>query len=267
MTPFPAEREKDHALRLLILGGTTEASVLARALAARIDVDPLLSLAGRTDAPATPPIPHRIGGFGGADGLAAFLREQAIDAVVDATHPFAARISANAVAACRTDGVPLAVFTRPAWTRVPGDTWISMPNLSSAVEVLKSQPTRRVFLTTGRLDLARFRDAPQHQYLVRSIDPPAAVDMPPEATVILARPPFSIADEIALMRSSNVDLLVSKNSGGQASAAKLAAARELAVPVLMVERPAPSGAPELHDLDAVLAWIAAVGEAPRYPRP
>ena len=314
MTPPHAERETGRALRLLILGGTTEASGLARTLAGRGDVAPLLSFAGRTEDLVQPPIPHRVGGFGGTDGLTAFLHAEAIDALIDATHPFAARISANAAAACRRADVPLAVYTRPAWTAVEGDDWCRVPDIGTAIAVLESldgcdasptpfilsrvrstrvegrtihqqpllgekrggmvrpstQPPRgwlrmtergagpfRVFLTTGRMDLGRFLAAPQHQYLIRTIDPPTRSDLPPNATVLLARPPFTMESEIALMQAHGIDLLVTKNSGGHASAAKLAAARRLGVPVLMVERPLASGALEVRSLDAVLAWIAA----------
>ena len=318
MTATAVERGKGRPLRLLILGGTTEASGLARALAGRSDVAPLLSFAGRTESPASPPIPHRVGGFGGIDGLAAFLRAEAIDAVVDATHPFAARISGSAVAACRQEGVSLAIYTRPPWTAGEGDDWHCVRDIDSAVRALAgldqqtghpqtpvivsrgrsprvegrtlskfcleeerglicspAQPlpghpgTRdgkerrlKVFLTTGRLELARFRSVPQHDYLIRTIDPPDSSGLPPNATVVLARPPFAVEDEVALMRDHGIDLLVTKNSGGTASAAKLSAARALTTPVLMVDRPPPSGAFELQSLVAVLAWIAGRGGRP-----
>lgn len=278
--------EPRRPLRLLVLGGTTEASALARTLAGRTDIKPLLSMAGRTEKPIAPPIPYRIGGFGGAEGLANFLRSEGIEAVVDATHPFAARISANAVAACHAARVPLAVFSRPAWSPEPlpsmqgaqptkqpsaaaalgcfapfamtdgGDRWISVADIAAAVAALNGPP-RRVFLTTGRLDLRCFQAAPQHCYLIRTIDPPDPADLPPVAEVVLARPPFAVEDEIALMRAHGIDLLVTKNSGGAAGAAKLAAARRLGMPVIMIERPPPSGALELNGLEAVLAWIEA----------
>ena len=285
---------------------------MARALAGSGDVDPILSFAGRTENPVPPPVPYRTGGFGGPPGLAAFLRDQAIGAVVDATHPFAARISANAVPACHDAGVPLVVYTRPAWTAEPGDQWVRAADIGTAVLSLRDLSSETpphtsvilsrsrsdrveerttveldteagsvdalrlstralrarlrmmgwkdrplsVFLTTGRLDLARFGAAPQHRYLIRTIDPPDPAELPPNATVLLARPPFTVADETALMRRHGIDLLVTKNSGGTASAAKLVAARKLGLPVLMIERPPPSGTPELHDLGEVLAWIS-----------
>ncbi len=249
-------------MRVLILGGTTEASALAKALAGRRDLAPLLSLAGRTSHPAPTPIPVRTGGFGGVDGLARFLAQERIAVVMDATHPFAARMSAHAAAACASAGVPLAVFTRPAWRPDAGDDWRSVGTLEDAAAALGPEPAR-VFLTTGRLGLAAFRSAPQHRYLVRTIDPPAPADMPPDCRVILARGPFDAASETALMRAERVDVLVTKNSGGAAGAGKLASARCLGLPVVMVERPPDSGRREAFDtLVAVLGWIETHRSAP-----
>src|SRR5438876_5037734 len=153
-------------MRVLILGGTTEASLLARRLAPRDDIAPVLSFAGVTENPKQPPIPFRVGGFGGIDGLCEYLYAQNIDAVIDATHPFAVRISANAVSACRRAGVALVAFTRPAWQPQPGERWIAADDIDAAVRALGETP-RRVFLTHGRLQLAAFASAPQHRYLVR----------------------------------------------------------------------------------------------------
>ncbi len=249
-------------MQVLILGGTTEATALAAALAERAEVAPILSLAGRTARPATPPIPFRIGGFGGIAGLTSYLKRRNIQAVVDATHPFAARISANAVAACLQAKVPLARFTRPPWTPQPGDCWQRVPTLAAAAAAL-GRESRRVFLTTGRLDLSAFRQAPQHRYLLRTIDPPAEEDVPPQCDVLLARGPFDQAGEEALMRQHRVDVLVSKNSGGGAGRTKIDAARALDLPVVMVERPSaePHG-DEFTALAPVLAWIQAHGDAP-----
>ncbi len=239
-------------MRFLILGGTTEAAALARHLAGRRDIAPILSLAGRTERPVLPPIPYRIGGFGGAEGLVRYLRANGVDAVVDATHPFAARMSAHAAAACAEAGVPLATFTRAPWGPHPGDDWRRVPDLHAAAEALGLAP-RRVFLTSGRLGLAAFKAAPQHNYLLRSIDPPPETDRPPSCEILLARGPFDMAAEEALMRRHSIEMLVTKESGGDR--AKLDAARTLGLPVVMVERPTATGGTTFTTLDAVLTWI------------
>ena len=244
-------------MRLLILGGTSEATALCGALAGRAALRPTLSLAGRTAHPAPPAVPHRTGGFGGVEGLIAYLREEGIAAVVDATHPFAARISAHAAAACAACGVPLVAFTRPPWRPGPGAPWTGVPDMEAAAAALGAAP-RRVLLTVGRLGLAAFRAAPQHRYVVRTIDPPDPADLPPDAAPILDRGPFRLADEEALMRRERIDVLVTKNSGGPAAAPKLEAARALGVDVIAVARPpAVTGREELFALGDVLAWIEA----------
>ncbi len=244
-------------LRVLVLGGTSQASELARALNDRPVVEATLSLAGRTSAPAAYALPTRIGGFGGAAGLAAYLRAHEVDALIDATHPFAARISANAVGAAREARVPLAVLSRPPWRPGPGDRWREVADVGAAAEALGETPLR-VFLTVGRLQAGAFRAAPQHWYLVRSIDPPDA--LPPRAQVLRARPPFSLAEEIVLMRAHRIDALVSKNAGGEAARAKLEAARALGIPVVMIAPPPPSEGEALADVDAALRWIEAQGQ-------
>jgi precorrin-6A/cobalt-precorrin-6A reductase len=241
-------------LRLLILGGTSEASALARQVADQPDVAATLSLAGATAEPAPTPITRRVGGFGGAEGLAAFLTREHIDAVVDATHPFASRISANAVDACSATGTPLVVFSRPPWTREAGDRWIEVATIEEAVEALGAA-ARTVFLTQGRLQLAAFARAPQHRFIVRAIDRPAEIDALPGCKLILARGPFPLADELALMRREHIEALVTKNSGGDATYAKIEAARALEIEVVIVLRPPAPEAETLHDLDAVLGWI------------
>jgi precorrin-6A/cobalt-precorrin-6A reductase len=248
-------------IRVLILGGTTQASELARALVGRADVEPLLSLAGRTQNPAPAPIPCRIGGFGGAEGLAHFLREEKFDALIDATHPFAAQISANARAASAASGVPLLVFSRPAWAPGGGDQWREVATMADAVAALGEAP-RRVFLTQGRLHLAAFAAAPQHYYLVRAIDKPDELRLLPQHKFISARGPFTLEGERELMRAERIEVLVSKNSGGGATAAKLVAARELNIPVILVARPEAEGAEEAARLGDVLDWIEAHRPAP-----
>ncbi len=221
----------------------------------------VLSLAGATANPAPAPIPQRIGGFGGASGLAAYLAGERIDAVIDATHPFAARMSANAVAACSATRTPLVVFTRPPWTPEPGDRWVEVATIEEAADALGPAP-RTAFLTQGRLQLAAFARAPQHRYIVRAIDRPAEIDALPGFKLILARGPFSLADELELMKRERVDSLVTKNSGGSATYAKIEAARALAIEVVIVRQPAAPEAEALRDLDAVMAWIASHRRAP-----
>jgi precorrin-6A/cobalt-precorrin-6A reductase len=234
---------------------------LARRIAKEPDVEPILSLAGATANPAPTPIPVRVGGYGGGEGLAAYLTAERIDAVIDATHPFAARMSANAVAACRAAHTPLVVFTRPPWTREPGDRWIEVATMEDAADALGAQP-KIVFLTQGRLQLAAFLGAPQHRYVIRAVDRPKETDALPGCKLILARGPFLLADELALMRNEGVEALVTKNSGGQATYAKIEAARMLRIEVVILRRPAAPEAETMHDLDAVLSWIAAHPRAP-----
>ncbi|GGH10532.1 precorrin-6A reductase [Alsobacter metallidurans] len=243
-------------MRVLILGGTTEATALARALAGRKDLDAILSLAGRTSAPAESALPMRVGGFGGIEGLAAYLTSETIDVVLDATHPFAAQMSRHAAAACAQVGAPLLVYTRPAWEPLKDDRWTTVATMDDAVAALGPQP-RTVFLTVGRLSLPAFKAAPQHTYVVRSIDEPDRSDLPPRHELVLARGPFDVAAETALIQRFSVDVVVTKNSGGKATAAKLEAARTLGLPVIMVDRPPPSGPRVEHRLAAVLDWIEA----------
>ena len=248
-------------MRLLILGGTAQASALGEALARQPAIDATLSLAGRTQTPDASPLKTRSGGFGGAAGLAAYLTRQGVEAVIDATHPFAAQISAHAVAACTAARVPLAVFDRVAWTAVEGDSWTQVADMAGAAAALGNAP-RRVFLTVGRLALGAFAVAPQHYYLIRTIDAADAAGQFAQHRIIRARGPFSLDGETALMRAERIDCVVTKNSGGAATAAKLAAARLLRLEVIMVERPPASGAERFYRLDAVLAWIARHGPAP-----
>ncbi len=205
-------------------------------------------------------MPHRVGGFGGPDGLARHLRDERVEAVVDATHPFAARISANAARACAETTVPLATFTRPPWLPGPGDRWSPVADLGAAAVAL-GPGRRRVFVTTGRLGLAAFRAAPQHRYLIRTVDPPDPADLPPDHELVSGRGPFDAEAELALMRGAGTEVLVTKNSGGEAGAAKLAAARALGLPAIVVARPPAAGAVAFTALPDVLGWLAAHGSA------
>jgi precorrin-6A/cobalt-precorrin-6A reductase len=181
--------------------------------------------------------------------------------VIDATHPFAARMSANALAATRATQTPLVVFTRPPWAPQADDRWTEVATMDDAAEAIGTE-RKTVFLTQGRLQLAAFAKAPQHRYIVRAIDRPAGIDALPECKLILARGPFALADELALMRNEEVETLVTKNSGGSATYAKIEAARTLGVGVVMLRRPKPPEAETLHDLDDVMSWITAHRDAP-----
>ncbi|HET9068235.1 MAG TPA: cobalt-precorrin-6A reductase [Amaricoccus sp.] len=224
--------------RILILGGTGEARALAARLAPRHAVT--LSLAGRTRAPAPQPVPTRTGGFGGPEGLARYLEAEGIDTLIDATHPFARQISLNAREAAALTGTRLLALSRPPWTPVPGDRWTPVPDMPAAARALGPAPAR-VFLAIGRQEAAAFRAAPQHRYALRCIDPPPP-DALPGAEIITARGPFTEADERALLATHRIEILVAKNSGGAASYPKLAAARALALPVILIDRPATPGA-------------------------
>ncbi|RVB74786.1 MULTISPECIES: cobalt-precorrin-6A reductase [unclassified Mesorhizobium] len=241
--------------RILILGGTTEARQLAGKLAARTDVSLTLSLAGRTESPVAQGVPTRVGGFGGAHGLTAYLRETRIDLLVDATHPYAAQISANAAEAAHEAGVPIIALRRPGWEPAEGDRWTLVDRVVGAVTALGSAP-RCVFLALGRQEVAAFEAAPQHHYLIRSVDavePRLAV---PGATYLLARGPFREPDERALLREQHIEVVVSKNSGGEATYGKIAAARALGIEVVMIRRPALPDVPSAETVEALAAMVS-----------
>jgi precorrin-6A/cobalt-precorrin-6A reductase len=244
-------------MRVLILGGTTEAAALARLLAGDARFAATLSLAGRTADPSLPDISYRIGGFGGSDGLARWMRDERIAAVVDATHPFADSISANAVNAARAVGVPLASVVRARWERQANDRWIEVDDVEGAVKALGDEP-RRVFLTIGRSEVPAFKAAPMHHYVVRSVEAPAADDLPANAELILQRGPFETRAEEELLRARGIDVIVAKNSGGAATYGKIAAARACKLPVIMIARPVkPAGLP-LPNPQAAHAWLVAL---------
>jgi precorrin-6A/cobalt-precorrin-6A reductase len=217
--------------RILVLGGTSDARRLATLLDGRARITS--SLAGRVRQPVLPPGEVRIGGFGGVPGLIEYLRESGTDVIVDATHPFAAQMTAHAAAASHATGVPLVLLRRPGWAVDPG--WTSVPSLAAAAAVLPGLG-RRVFLTTGRQDLATFADLDDLWFLVRSVDPPSG-RTPRQMHAVLDRGPFTVEGELTLMREHAIDVLVTKDSGGAMTAAKLEAARALDVPVVIVRRP------------------------------
>ncbi|BBU61996.1 precorrin-6A reductase [Methylosinus sp. C49] len=252
--PLAALRQKAGPIRALILGGTSEARALASRLAGDARLHAVVSLAGRTSAPLASPLPVRIGGFGGVEGLTRYLVEERIERVIDATHPFAARISANARAACAALDLPLLVYTRAPWSPVEGDRWIEVADNAGAIAALGEAP-RRVFLTIGRLGLADFLCAPQHYYLIRTIDQPQENDLPPRHELLLERGPFTVESELSLMRASAVDVIVSKNSGGRETYAKIEAARMLGLPVAMVTPPRGGAARIVHDVAAAVDFL------------
>ena len=238
---------------LLILGGTTESAALAKALAGA-GFKAVLSFAGRVAKPAEQPLPIRVGGFGGAQGLAAYIQENAVTHVVDATHPFAAQMSTNAVSACDQTGVPLIALTRPEWSAEQGDTWTRVPDIDAAVVAL-DRPAASVFLAVGRMHIAEFAAQPQHHYLLRFVDPPEGSLALPDSHVITARGPFRHDDDLALMRAQNVQVVVSKNAGGTGAVAKITAARALGLEVIMIDRPVVPARREVSTMEAVLDWL------------
>lgn len=240
--------------RILILGGTTEARALAARLAHDDRFDTTLSLAGRTSDPKEQPVPVRIGGFGGAEGLARYLMAEGIELLIDATHPFAARISRNAAEASGRSAVPVMALRRPAWEMREGDRWIRVSSVTEAVRRLPESP-ERVFLAIGRQEASQFSARPEHAYLVRSVDPvipPLAV---PDARYLLACGPFGLEDELDLLKREQIGLIVAKNSGGSATYAKIEAARMLSIPVIMVERQEPPGVQAVPTVEAALAHL------------
>ena len=242
-------------IHILILGGTTEASALAALMAGQPEIRATLSLAGRTQSPVLPPIPHRIGGFGGADGLAAWMRENTITAVIDATHPFARRMPFNVARACEICGVPRLTLLRPQWAAEIGDQWTEVETHEAAIAEL-GNAGKRVFLTVGRLELEAYANAPQHHDLARSIDPVTNSRLR-NVTWLTARPPFTIEGERELMQAHGIQVLITKNSGGAATQAKLIAARELGVPVILIARPARPHGESVATAEEALALIHA----------
>ena len=254
-------------MRILILGGTTEASALVRGLLPYRGLAVTLSLAGRTANPAVEAVPTRVGGFGGAEGLARYLRAHRIDRLVDATHPFAARIGRNAAAAAEAANVPLLAIRRPPWMRAPDDLWTEVETVADCVPALGAAP-RRVFLTVGRMEVATFAAAPQHAYVVRTIEPLGDALPVPRLTAIRARGPYDAAAETALMREAAIDVLVTKNAGGAATYGKIVAARELRLPVVIVRQPLKPAVAAVPDAASALQRIldrSSKGDPPRLP--
>ena len=230
-----------------------EASALATALAERGE-RAVLSYAGRVAQPKAQPISVRVGGFGGVAGLLAYLRSQRISHLVDATHPFAAQMSRHAVAAAAQAGVPLLALSRPPWLPSPGDRWQALGSMAAAVAALAGPP-QRVMLALGRLHLAEFAAQPQHHYLLRLVDVPEQMPPLPLHTALIARGPFDLAGDTALLLAHRIDCIVCKNAGGSGAQAKLLAARALGLPVLMVQRPPRAACHAVGSVAEVLQWL------------
>jgi precorrin-6A/cobalt-precorrin-6A reductase len=246
--------EQGSDMRVLILGGTGDANLLADAFV-RVKIDAIYSYAGRTQIPLGHSLPTRIGGFGGAAGLADYIRKQRVTHVIDATHPFAAEMSRHAVEACAATDVPLVALERAPWTRVAGDKWTEVPDIAAAVAALPEQRAH-VFLAIGRQHIAPFAARPQHAYMLRFVDAPEDTLPLRDAEVIVSRGPFTLEDDRELMRSRGIEWLVARNSGGVGARAKIDAARELGLPVIMIARPALAERPRVESVEAVLAWLS-----------
>ncbi|WP_417676677.1 cobalt-precorrin-6A reductase [Pseudodonghicola sp.] len=239
--------------RILLLGGTTEASQLARALA-EAGAEAIFSYAGRTAAPVAQPLPTRVGGFGGAAGLEAFLRDEGITHVVDATHPFAAGMSRNAAEACDGANVPLCALERAPWQAGPGDDWAHVPDIASAVAALP-EASARVFLAIGKQTLDAFAAKPQHHYLLRLVDAPQAPLPLSDTAVEIARGPFTLDGDLALLQRHAIDLIVAKNAGGTGARAKLDAARALGLRVILIDRPEVRARQVFATMAEVMDWL------------
>lgn len=239
-------------MRALILGGIADASRLAAEIA-RAGIDAVYSYGGRTRAPADQPLPIRIGGFGGVSGLADYVRREGITHVIDATHPFAAEISHNAVEACAETGTPLVALERAPWTRAPGDNWIEVGDVTAAVAALPEAPAR-VFLGIGRQHVAPFAARSQHTYTLRFVDP-AEAPLPFAAELILSRGPFTLDGELDMMRTRGIGWIVARNSGGDGARAKIDAARILGLPVIMISRPRLPERLRVESVAEVMQWL------------
>lgn len=215
----------------------------------------VLSYAGRTESPRAQPVPVRVGGFGGVEGLVGYLRRERVTHLIDATHPFAATMSRHAVVAAGQAGVPHIMLTRPAWEAGEGDRWTHVPDIAGAVDALAGEP-RRVMLALGRMHVEAFGAQPQHHYLLRFVDAPAEPPALPHHHLVVDRGPFTVEGDVALMRAHAIDLLVAKNAGGGGARAKLDAARALGLPVLLIDRQPLPATRVAYSVAEVMDWIA-----------
>ena len=242
--------------RLLILGGTGEALALAGQVATLPRLQAVSSLAGRTQNPVRPSGALRVGGFGGADGLADYLRAQQIDLLIDATHPFAAGISLSAARACEALAIPRLLLLRDPWVAVAGDRWIEVADSAAAAAALP-RAAARVFLTVGRQELEPFGQVPGVHFLVRLVDPPATPLPLAACTIVIDRGPFAAEAEERLLVEHRIDAVVAKNSGGAATSGKIAAARRLGLPMVMLRRPAKPAGEQAATVAEAVAWLRA----------
>ncbi len=240
--------------RVLILGGTGDAAALAAKASQIPDVEVITSLAGRTQNPTAIAGSVRVGGFGGVAGLSDYLRDRQIDYLIDATHPFASQMSHNAAIATRDIGIPHLMLVRPAWEKQSGDRWLEVQSIEAAVFALE-QSAKRVFLTIGRQQLALFARLHNIWFLMRSIDPPSPDITLPHGITVLDRAPFTIEQEKTLMLDHAIDTIVSKNSGGSATYAKIIAARELEIPIVMVQRSPTPPVEQVSDVEGAIDWL------------
>jgi precorrin-6A/cobalt-precorrin-6A reductase len=240
--------------RVLILGGTWDAAQLAAQVVALPGVEVVTSMAGRVRQPVAPAGRMRIGGFGGAAGLIDYVREQHIDLLVDVTHPFATQMSHHAATAAQACGLPHLMLVRPPWEPMTGDRWLAAESIAAAVAVLPGV-ARRVFLTIGRQELAAFAPLQDLWFLMRMIDPPVPDTPVPPGILILERGPFTLEDERLLLQAYAIEAIVSKNSGGNTTYAKIIAARELGLPVVMIQRPPMPAGEQVADVEHALAWL------------
>jgi precorrin-6A/cobalt-precorrin-6A reductase len=245
---------KTSPARVLILGGTAEARMLAQRLAGRPDPEIIMSLAGRTASPVPQGVPVRSGGFGGVAGLAAYLARERISVLIDTTHPYAATMSVNAVAAARQAGVPHLRLRRPPWIEAAGDRWIEAGDATDALRKLGDAP-RRILVALGRNEIRALEQAPRHYFLIRSVDPVAPPLILPHADYITARGPFREEDEIRLISDYRINAIIAKNSGGSATYGKIAAARRLGIDVVLLRRPPEPPGDTVDSIDDALAWL------------
>jgi precorrin-6A/cobalt-precorrin-6A reductase len=240
-------------MRVLVLGGTSEAGQIARELAAA-GVAGVFSYAGRTASPIAQPLPTRIGGFGGVEGFCDYLRSERITHVIDATHPFAAQISRNAVMACAQAGTPLVAYAREPWVAGQGDQWQPVRTIEEAVRTLPDSPAR-IFLAIGRQHLRAFAVKAQHFYLLRLVDAPDQSLPLPNSEIVLARGPFALEGDLALLREHRISHVVARNAGGEGARAKLDAARALGLPVIMIERPDLPERKVAQNVAEIMRWL------------